>query len=48
MLQDILSYMVYVTIVLIVSYGNRDPNAFYMKVVPPTLHCILIYNLILG
>ena len=30
--QDICVYLIYVVIVLIVSFGNRDINSFYMKV----------------
>jgi hypothetical protein len=30
--QDICVYLIYVVIVLIVSYGNRDINSYYMKV----------------
>ena len=30
-IQDICVYLIYVVIVLIVSFGNRDINSFYMK-----------------
>ena len=30
-IMDIMVYLVYLFLVLIVSMGNRDPNAFYMK-----------------
>ena len=30
-IMDIMVYMVYVSIVIIISYGNRDPNMFLMK-----------------
>ena len=30
-IQDILVYLVYLSIVIVVAQGNRDPNSFYMK-----------------
>jgi hypothetical protein len=30
-LMDIMVYLVYVSIVILISYGNRDGNMFYMK-----------------
>ena len=44
-LMDIMVYLVYMSIVIVISYGNRDPNMYYMKdnlqttLVHGGLHC---------